>query len=271
MRTCSLQALVLGSGPRKSRCTLSIGHLAWYSVKGCRGAGLTLLFIELQIPHVLTYLRINLPNQPSCFLNINRPPWIPFFVDFRENIKSPADKGRPVVVWNTTDYIVERTRQLANAIYYCKLNSDPIKKYNKRISDRLELGVISGDIDSDTAKRLIVPYSVPGRFYILQKIHKKGIPGRPIFSGNGCPTEIIPLFVDYHLKDLVRLVPLYFQYDMDFLRKIHNINAVGPLPPDIILCTMDVSALYTNIPHGEGIGACKSALEKLHSLIHFPL
>ncbi|GFO04316.1 hypothetical protein PoB_003082100 [Plakobranchus ocellatus] len=25
---------------------------------------------------------------------------------------------------------------------------------------------------------------------------------------------------------------------------------------------MDVSALYTNIPHGEGIGACKSALEK---------
>ncbi|GFN94116.1 hypothetical protein PoB_002062200 [Plakobranchus ocellatus] len=25
---------------------------------------------------------------------------------------------------------------------------------------------------------------------------------------------------------------------------------------------MDVNALYTNIPHGEGIGACKSALEK---------
>ncbi|GFO20864.1 hypothetical protein PoB_004736900 [Plakobranchus ocellatus] len=25
---------------------------------------------------------------------------------------------------------------------------------------------------------------------------------------------------------------------------------------------MDVSALYTTIPHGEGIGACKSALEK---------
>ncbi|GFN80178.1 hypothetical protein PoB_000668400 [Plakobranchus ocellatus] len=25
---------------------------------------------------------------------------------------------------------------------------------------------------------------------------------------------------------------------------------------------MDVSALYTNVPHGEGIGACKSALEK---------
>ncbi|GFO29195.1 hypothetical protein PoB_005570000 [Plakobranchus ocellatus] len=49
---------------------------------------------------------------------------------------------------------------------------------------------------------------------------------------------------------------------MDFERKIHNINAVGPLPPDTILCAMDVSALYTNTPHGEGLGACKYALEK---------
>ncbi|GFO00539.1 hypothetical protein PoB_002704400 [Plakobranchus ocellatus] len=137
-----------------------------------------------------------------------------------------------------------------------------VKKYNKRISDKLELVVISGDIDSDTAKRLIVPHPVPGRFYILPTIHKEGNPGRPIINGNGCPTEIISLFVDYHLKDLVRLVPSYFQDDIDFLRKIHNINAVGPLPPDTILCTMDVSALFTNIPDGEGIGVSKSALEK---------
>ncbi|GFO26034.1 hypothetical protein PoB_005253900 [Plakobranchus ocellatus] len=165
-------------------------------------------------------------------------------------IIKPADKGGAVVVLNTTDYIAECTRQLSNATYYRKLNSDPTKKYNKRISDRLEIGVRSGEIDSDTAKRLIVPHPVPGRFYMLPKIPKEGNPGRPIIGGNGCPTEIISLFVDYHLKDLVRLVPSYVQDDMDFLRKIHNINAVGPLPPDTILCTMDVSALYTNIPHG---------------------
>ncbi|GFO00957.1 hypothetical protein PoB_002746200 [Plakobranchus ocellatus] len=177
-------------------------------------------------------------------------------------IIKPADKGGAVVVLNTPDYIAECTRQLSNATYYRKLNSDPTKKYNKRINDRLEIGVRSGEIDSDTAKRLIVLHPVPGRFYILPKIHKEGNPGRPIISGNGCPTEIISLFVDYHLKDLVRLLPSYVQDDMDFLRKTHNINAVGPLPPDTILCTMDVSALCTSIPHGEGIGACKSALEK---------
>ncbi|GFO34308.1 hypothetical protein PoB_006081300 [Plakobranchus ocellatus] len=63
MRTYSLPALVLGSGPRKSRCTLSIGKLAWYSVEGCRDAGLTLFFIELHIPHVLTNLLICDPQQ----------------------------------------------------------------------------------------------------------------------------------------------------------------------------------------------------------------
>ncbi|GFO20052.1 hypothetical protein PoB_004655700 [Plakobranchus ocellatus] len=110
---------------------------------------------------------------------------------------------------------------------------------------------------SDIAKRLIVTHLIPGRFYIPPKIHKGGKPGRPIISG--CSTEIISLFVDYHLKDLVRLVPSYVQDDLDFLRKIHNINELGPLPPDTILCTMDVSALYTDIPR---VGACKSALEK---------
>ncbi|GFN78605.1 flagellar protein flil [Plakobranchus ocellatus] len=124
-----------------------------------------------------------------------------------KELKNNADKGGAVVVLNTTDYIAECTRQLSNATHYRKLNSDPTKKYNKRISDGLEIGVRSGEIDSDTEKPLIVPHPVPGRFYILPKIHKEGNLGRPIISGNGCPTEIISLFVDYHLKDLVRLVP----------------------------------------------------------------
>ena len=34
-----------------------------------------------------------------------------------------------------------------------------------------------------------------------------------------------------------------------------------PLPPGCILVTLDVSSLYTNIPHAEGIEACRKALE----------
>ncbi|GFR76685.1 hypothetical protein ElyMa_005807200 [Elysia marginata] len=48
---------------------------------------------------------------------------------------------------------------------------------------------------------------------------------------------------------------------MDFLWKVHIINNSGPLPPDTMVCTRDISGLYTNIPHEEGIAACRTALE----------
>ena len=117
----------------------------------------------------------------------------------------------------------------------------------KKIQEAIDKGIEEKEISSEIGKALLVPHPTPGRFYILPKVHKEGNPGRPIIGGNGCPTEIISQFVDYHMKDLVSQLLLYVQDDMDFLRKIHDINKTGPLPPDILLCTMDVSALYTAV------------------------
>ncbi|RUS70853.1 hypothetical protein EGW08_021381, partial [Elysia chlorotica] len=140
-----------------------------------------------------------------------------------------------------------------------KLHSDPINGHIKEICNTIDKVVRDREIDAETGKALLVPHPMPGRFYILPKIHKEGNPGRPIISGNGSTTEIISQFVDFHM---VIQLPSYVQDDMDFLRKIEEINALGPLSPDTILCTMDVSALYTNIPHEEGIDACRAALRE---------
>ena len=40
------------------------------------------------------------------------------------------------------------------------------------------------------------------KFYFLPKIHKKEVKGRPIISGNGCPTENISAFVDEYIKGM---------------------------------------------------------------------
>ena len=65
--------------------------------------------------------------------------------------------------------------------------------------------------------------------------------GRPIVSGNGCPTERISAFVDEHTKEYVKKLP-----------SIHKVEGITS-KNEIILVTMDVSSLYTNIPNHEGI------------------
>ena len=77
-------------------------------------------------------------------------------------------------------------------------------------------------------------------------------------SSNGAPTENISAFVNYHLHPLVTKIPSYTQDTSDFLRKVQGLPA---LPDNTLLVTLDVSSLYTNIPHAEGIAACREALD----------
>ena len=72
------------------------------------------------------------------------------------------------------------------------------------------------------------------------------------------PTERISEFVDYYLRPLVVQAPSYIKDTSDFLRKL---SSLGPLPLGSFLVTLDVCSLYTNIPHEEGIQACKRALQ----------
>ena len=85
------------------------------------------------------------------------------------------------------------------------------------------------------------------RFYLLPKIHKGKFPppGRPIISGNGCPTERISQFVDFFMKELSPKGPSFLKDTTDFLQTLH---AVGKTPPGTLLVTLDVTSLYTNIP-----------------------
>ncbi|XP_060562159.1 uncharacterized protein LOC132721799 [Ruditapes philippinarum] len=111
-----------------------------------------------------------------------------------------------------------------------------------------------------TKDYLIVPKPKAGRFYLLPKIHKDGIPGRPIVSANGHPTERISEFVDHHLRPFVCALPSHLQDTTDYLRRLESQK---DLPDQTLLVSMDVTALYTNIPHGDDIAACKEAWDSL--------
>ena len=59
-------------------------------------------------------------------------------------------------------------------------------------------------------------------------------------------------------------IPSYVQDTTDFLCRIFDQNK--NLPHDIILITIDVKSLYTNIPNDEGIKACIDMLKEYNTI-----
>ena len=86
-------------------------------------------------------------------------------------------------------------------------------------------------------------------------------------SANSCATEKISALIDIFIRPLVPHVPSYIKDTGHFLKSLKDIG--GTLNPGTILCTLDVSSLYTNIPNEEGRRAVAFWLSKYrpHKLI----
>lgn len=104
---------------------------------------------------------------------------------------------------------------------------------------------------------MCVEHPITPVLYTLPKIHKpyRDIPsGRPIVAAIGSLTEKISAFVNFHLQPLVTSLPSYIRDTMDFIEVINNVTL-----PDcpVLLFTMDVELLYTNVPFQGGLEAIK--------------
>lgn len=170
----------------------------------------------------------------------------------------PADKGGAIVIQNKQDYLDEGFRQLNDEYFYTELQEDPTESYTKLMKEILTSLLKNKEISTDMYKAMKPAYPKPGRFYTLPKIHKPGNPGRPIVSGIDTVTERISNFVNYLIMHLPPEVPSFIKDTNHFLHEISELI----LPTDSFLVTMDVTSLYTNIPHQDGIEAVVSAYKK---------
>ena len=85
------------------------------------------------------------------------------------------------------------------------------------------------------------------------------MPGRPVISTCGPPTEKISQFLDMQLKPIMLKSWSYIKDSGDFIRKIKNLTDI---PEGAILVTADVVSLYPSIPHQTGLKALKKALDE---------
>ena len=170
-----------------------------------------------------------------------------------------ADKSGTIVVMNKCDYIAEVERQLHNSNYYEKLQSDPSEEVKSRISDCMKQ--LSEQCSNICDKFDTFPSEIrTPQFYILPEMHKEfdnnlplGYPGRPIVSACNSSTDNISKYIDYVLKPLMQSLQSYVKDTTDFIQKLKSFKLAHA---NSYLVTLDVSSLYTNIPHKDGLDAC---------------
>ena len=175
-------------------------------------------------------------------------------------IIKPADKVGAIVIMDKTDYIKEGERQLQQKQHYMKLdNFEKTKnKYIKEVEKSLRSLKNREYIDDDIFKILFRPNPRTSNLNLLPKIHKKNNPGRPIINSVGSLTETISALVDEILRKYSKLAKSYIKDTSHFLQEIQNIE----IHHGDIIATVDVTALYTNIPHQDGIHKVKEFLKR---------
>ena len=86
----------------------------------------------------------------------------------------------------------------------------------------------------------------------LPNIRKRlrNVPGRPVISNCGTPTEKASEFLDYHLKPIIQIGKSYIKDSGCFINKIKNLRNILE---DAVLVTADLVGLYPIIPHEVGL------------------
>ena len=113
--------------------------------------------------------------------------------------------------------------------------------------------------------RTIYPTSCTApKFYGLPKIHKTGIPLRPIVSSRGSVSYGVAKVIARILKPLVDKSPHFIQSTRDFISMVREVT----LLPGECLSSYDVTALFTSVPIDPVFNIIKDLLEQDDTLIN---
>ena len=193
----------------------------------------------------------------------------------RKIIIKPCDKGVGLIILDFNEYIKPCNKHLSmkqetigqHQEYYDKIDKTTFNKAANKIIDTIDESFDNEIIDTEEHKAMAPEGKPPGKFYCTFKVNKVSCEGkmptvRHIISGSGSLKENIGTYAEHHLKKLANTHYTYLRDAPDFVCHIENINSKETLPANAIMVTVDVSALYTNIPRSEGLQYCREELNE---------
>ena len=194
----------------------------------------------------------------------------------KQIIIKPCDKGAGIIILDFDKYMEACNKHLTSLQvdkegedkpFYIKVDELKLNEAKDKLTKVIQEAFDNRIISKEERDAMDPKDRVPGRFYCTFKVHKdykegEAPPERPIISGSNSITENASLFVEHHIKELGNKHEAFLKDTPHFLREIEKVNGEHKLPENAILVTMDVSALYTNIPQNEGVQCVEEELNK---------
>ena len=175
-------------------------------------------------------------------------------------ITSP-DKGSGVVILNRSDYVAKMEEILKDTTKFKKCGGQDAyevsRKTERKVRNFLRDKVKKpGYITDDEYKKLYPNGSHIGVFYGVPKVHKEGIPTRPLCSAIATSTYNLGRY----LVDIIRPAS-YNCMGTDLENTLQFVDEISSI--DISAVTMisfDVKSLFTNVPLKKVIKVCLDRL-----------
>ncbi|XP_053549739.1 uncharacterized protein LOC128641198 [Bombina bombina] len=162
-----------------------------------------------------------------------------------------ADKGGALVIQDYVCYKREIMSQLEDSKVYEKLPNNPTQKFKSKIDEYLNQLKKENQISPSLLSYLQVEHPIVPVLYTLPKVHKHPSkpPGRPIVSARGSILQPIATYLDRMLQPFVQMIPSYLKDSIELIKILQKLSDIRDTD---ILVTLDVTSLYTVIPHNEG-------------------
>ncbi len=213
--------------------------------------------------------KVSRPHSSMSNLTKNEKSALDELMKDRDIVIKPCDKGGGICVQDAEKYRNEILSQLSNTRFYKKVNYDPTTSFQQEILSYLEDAKKRGWISESEFGFLFCKHPIRPVIYTLPKVHKSltDPPGRPIVAQTDSLLSPLSNYVDFFIKPFVQTLPAYIKDSTDFINKMSCIN---DLPENVLLLTLDITSLYTNIPHEGGLEALSFYLQDRESTLNPP-
>ena len=149
---------------------------------------------------------------------------------------------------------------------YEELKRDPTPSLQLKLNSKILTLKKTDAIDTQRYYRLRCSVPQPPKLYGLPKLHKPGIPMRPIVSFCGSPTYQLSKYLTTILQPLTDKSRRKLESTENFIDAIKTVQ----IPDDYKLVSFDVKSLFTSIPLQLALQCTETAIQQSTAKLPLP-